>query len=123
MWEELLGKPGVRLMMSPEEEIAFASSFPDPVPIFRGCSVSGKLGLSWTIDPEVALSFALAYDGQSNELFRALNGVGDERQIVAASIAKEKVVAFLHHHDEWEVIAFPGDVTVSESTRIAGRAR
>jgi hypothetical protein len=88
-----------------EEARAFFDRLPDPVPVFRGCSLQRTVGVSWTTDRDVACGFA-----------RGHRGIRVPSPIVASGlVAKRAVFGVTLSRNESEVIL--------DATRIADLRR
>lgn len=102
----LLDTPSPLYPLMTEEELAAYSALPEEVTVYRGCSATGKHGVSWSLSREVATRFPLLmrYRAQTPMLY-------------TATVHKSKIVAIKLDRNEQEVITF--DAKIFESRRLA----
>lgn len=92
-----------------EEERNLLANLPDQVTIYRGCSTieanSTKLRFSWTLDREIAESFANDY---TTDIYERLEGKDKSKYVVIERvIKKDEIVAYFIERNESEIIYFP----------------
>jgi hypothetical protein len=109
-WRDLLPQGDVwqRWLMDADERAAFAS-LPDPAPALRGYSLDGReRGFSWTTDYQCAEKFAHRF-----------SMLGGEARVVAGTVPKSNVIAYLLGRRESEVLTLPESVTITSVERLA----
>lgn len=92
-----------------EEERNLLANLPDQVTIYRGCSAkevnSTKLRFSWTLDREIAESFANDY---TTNIYERLEGKDKSKYVVIErAINKDEIVAYFTGRGESEILYFP----------------
>lgn len=80
-------RPFKRFLMTIEEEKVF-SELPDPITAWRAKTKVGDVGISWTLNREVAERFAKAY----------------ERVIIERQLPKSRITAYFNRRNEQEII-------------------
>jgi hypothetical protein len=86
----------------------FIETLPDVITVYRGCSRSRANGLSWTLDPEVARSFATGHR----------NIRVNDPVIVTAEVEKKSILApFLDDRCEAELLCEPTRITKIDDFR------
>lgn len=88
-WEHLTG-----------EDLAFYTSLPDEIPVFRGSNPARKFGWSWTTDKTVAASFAKGHRGMAVP----------EATIYSAVVQKTHVWSVFTVRGESEILSPPWSV-------------
>ena len=73
-------------------ELAAFCALSEVVPVYRGCAPDNQEGISWTTDPQMAITFA-GSDG-----------------IVVGAVQRREVLAYLTRRGEHEIIALPEHV-------------
>ena len=93
----------VQYMMT-EAERAILTNLPDELVIYRGHYERLKHGISWTINPEVALQYALG------------TPLGNE--VSVGTVSKTLVMAYIDRWDEGEIIVAPNLVNIIETIKL-----
>jgi hypothetical protein len=81
-------------LMDPNERAAY-DALPDRLTVYRGCGTSNKLGLSWSLDRQIAARFPFL-----NRYRQA------DPLLVTGKVHKRHVLAVKLDRDESEVITF-----------------
>ena len=98
-------RPGKEKWLMTKEELALLTTFPDRVPVYRGCSVNKVNGLSWTTDREKAIWFGNRFNfGSGDPPF------DKECCLVSGEIAKQDIFAVFLERNESEVVCDPKKV-------------
>jgi hypothetical protein len=84
----------LRTMMTPQENAAY-DALPEKITIYRGCGQANMMGMSWTLDKEIANSFP------HTNRYRV-----PDPPLVTSTVFKRKVLAFKRGRDEDEIITF-----------------
>lgn len=112
-WSEILtaDRPGRNAFMT-AEEIELLEEMPQELSIWRGANAREDLekGFSWSIQRKVAVWFAQRDSTQPAILAQGI-------------LQKEKVFAYLHTRNEFEIIAFPEDIQIQTVVQLPRRAR
>lgn len=89
------------------KECAEFRRLPPSFTIYRGCSLSTKNGISWTLCQSVAVNFA-----------KRVKAMGEGKGIVIQATCDKKSVKAYHNdneHREREIIVFPEDLKINAS--------
>lgn len=98
-------RPGKEKWLMTKEENALLMSFPDSVPVYRGCAINKVNGLSWTTDRDKAIWFGNRFNfGTGQPPF------DKECCLVAGQIAKEDIYAVFLDRGESEIVCDPKKV-------------
>jgi hypothetical protein len=101
---KMLGTDGpLRAMMKPQQNAAY-DALPEKVTIYRGCGELNMMGMSWSLDKEVANSFPYIYR------YKVPNPL-----LVTSTVTKRKILAVKLARDEDEVITFSARSILKES--------
>jgi hypothetical protein len=84
----------LRAMMTPEENAAY-DALPEKITIYRGCGQANMMGMSWSLDKEIANSFP------HTNRYKVPDPL-----LVTSTVFKRKVLAFKRGRDEDEIITF-----------------
>ena len=84
-------------------ENSFYSSLPDQIQIYRGTDADQPVGLSWTLEPSVAQSFAQGHRGLANK----------RPTILRATISITDVALAINGRNESEIVLFAPPASVA----------
>jgi len=68
-----------------QEDRQWFDGLPDRLKVYRGCERGREHGLSWTVDPDVAQSFARGHRGVTNAELRVVACEIDKRDVLFAT--------------------------------------
>jgi hypothetical protein len=105
-WELWLHGPGRRYFKKEQRE--FFRSLPETVVVYRGCSASRVLGVSWTTNQKIAADFARGH--------RFLHT--PDPVIATAEIPKSWIYTVCLDRDESEVLWIPDEVPIDDPSFI-----
>lgn len=108
LWRRLWSdrRPGRGAAMTGEERGALAA-LPDSFTVYRGCGDRGAVaGLSWSLDRELAISFAHRAANGWTAARAGIGHVGDGPPLlVTGEVARGDVLAYLNERQEREIVA------------------
>ncbi|MEM8641237.1 MAG: hypothetical protein AAGG51_20835 [Cyanobacteria bacterium P01_G01_bin.54] len=93
----------MRYIMTPSEQQTLAR-LPDQLLVYRGHNQRLRQGMSWTLQPNIALQYAL--------------GLSLGNEISVGTIPKQSVLAYINRWDEDEIIVPPKSVKIIETIRL-----
>jgi hypothetical protein len=89
-------------MMSPEENAAY-DALPDKVIVYRGCGKTNMMGMSWSLDREIANRFP------HTQRYKVC-----EPLLITATVPKSRVLAVKLDRAENEVLTFSAKLVFQE---------
>lgn len=101
--------PARRQLMMTDKALAFLQSLPDLVDVWRGCYPANQNGFSWSTQRDVAESFPF---------LNRYRRVG-EPVLLHGQIARADILFACVDRQEFEVVVYPGSVTVIETLSLS----